>query len=138
METPTEEKSNELITIAGGVEFEAAYRNNGTKESVKIRQIPISKVHEFLVAMTNEAQMVELYCDKPSGWGDTLTLESASAILDKGQEINLPFFAAWWKRQANWRKIQSQDATTDIEKKIDHLVESRLGNLLPQSPSTTS
>ena len=93
-EQQTNKSANELITIAGGVELEVAYQNNGSSEKVKVRQIPISKTHEFLAAMSNEGALIELYCDKPQGWADTLSLESASAVADKGQDITPPFFDA--------------------------------------------
>jgi hypothetical protein len=102
--------TQELITIAGGVDLEVSYRDNhaaGAMEIVRVRQIPISKLSEFLSAMGNEARTIELYCDKAEGWADTLSLESATAVADKGQELNLPFLEAWWRRQAKWRKMQA-------------------------------
>jgi hypothetical protein len=145
METPTDaaavdaKKANDdLITIAGGVELEAT-QLDGSKETVKVRQIPVSKINAFLSAMGNEAELIELYCDKPKGWTDTLTLESASAIADKGQEINLPFFSAWFRRQAKWREGQQQGTIAELEKKIAEMGgRSPSGNLPPQSPTTTS
>ena len=138
MEEKTDKPIDELVTIAGGVELEVAYQNNGNKETVKVRQIPISKIQEFFLAMGNEAQAIELYCDKPKGWADTLSVESASAIADKGQELNLPFFGAWWKRQAKWREMQTQNAIPDIEKRLNKLIDSRLASSAPQSPTTTA
>jgi hypothetical protein len=137
-QTNEEKQQSELITIAGGVEVEVAYVNNGAKENVKVRQIPISKLQTFLASMGNEADTIELYCDKPKGWADTLTVESASAIADKGQEINLPFLGAWWKRQAKWRDMQALGMTADIEKRLIELIDSRLPSSAPQSPTNTT
>ena len=150
METPTAsasaekegEKSppvDELITIIGGVDLEVEHLD-GSKESVKVRQIPVSKIQQFAFALGNEAEMIELYCDKPKDWADTLTYESASAAADKGQEINLPFFGAWFRRQAKWRESQSAGAIADLEKKLTKLIEqaSRSGSSAPPSPITTS
>jgi hypothetical protein len=136
--------NDELITIAGGIEIEVAHLD-GSKESVKVRQIPISKIQQFVVALGNEAACIELYCDKPAPtqpnetrWADTLTFESANAILDKGQELNLPFLAAWFRRQARWRESQAQGAIADIEKKVEQMIAaSRSGSSQPQSPVTT-
>jgi hypothetical protein len=136
METDEAKKAaDELITIAGGVELEIAYQNNGSKETVKVRQIPISKIQDFLMAMGNEAQTIELYCDKPKGWADTLSLESANMVLDKGQEINLDFFERWWKRQAKWRKMQVGTTGEETERRLK-LIESRLDSLPQPSPTT--
>ena len=108
-----EKAAQELITIAGGVDLEVAYQDNGRKEVVKVRQIPISKIQNFIFALANEAETIELYCDRPKGWADTLTIESASAIADKGQELNRPFFAAWFRRQMKWRESQQPGTITD-------------------------
>src|SRR4051794_27597814 len=81
---------NELITITGGVDLEVT-KQDGSKETVKVRQIPISKLQSFVMNLMNEAELIALYCDKTKEWADTLTVESASAIADKGQEFNLPF-----------------------------------------------
>jgi hypothetical protein len=54
-------QEQELITIAGGVEMEVAYNKNGASEIVKVRQIPISKMQSFVLAMGNEAKTIEMY-----------------------------------------------------------------------------
>jgi hypothetical protein len=128
--------TDELVTVAGGVEIEVSYQQNGTKEMVKVRQIPISQLQKFLLVMGDEAQSIELYCDKPKGWSDTLTIESANAIADKGQELNTPFLRAWWRRQARWRNIQAPWTGQDVVKKEP--ITSRSGNSVPQSPITTT
>ena len=126
--------NEELITIAGGVELEITYAD-GNKETVRVRQIPISRLNNFISTMGDEAEAIALYCDKPREWGDTLTLESASAILDKGQEINLPFLVAWFRRQAKWRKgSASVIAGPGIES--EKPIASPLGSSVPQSPTT--
>jgi hypothetical protein len=129
----------ELVTIAGGVELEVTYQNNGEKETVKVRQIPVSKIQNFIMALANEAEAIELYCDKPKGWADTLSIESASAIADKGQELNLPFFGAWFRRQAKWRESQQQGAIAELEKKVEELItKSASASSAPQLPITTN
>jgi hypothetical protein len=130
--------AQDMITVAGGVDLEVAFQNNGSKAMVKVRQVPISKIPAFLLAMGDEAKLIELYCDKPSGWADTLTIESANEIANTGQDINRPFLDAWWRRQAKWREIQAAwvIAGTDASKKP--ATESRSANLPPQSPITTT
>jgi hypothetical protein len=129
-----EEQTDEVVTVAGGVEMEVHFQNNGTSELVKVRQIPISKVQDFLMTMGNEAHSIEIYCEKPKGWADTLTLESATAIADLGQKLNRPFLRAWWRRQARWREMQK----AWIGKTNPEAAESRLANSAPQSPSITT
>jgi hypothetical protein len=135
--TPSSRPDNELITISGGVELEVTHLD-GSKETVKVRQIPISQIQKFALAMGNEAELIALYCDKPKDWTDSLKLESANAVADKGQEINLPFFAAWYRRQAKWRESQTPGAIKELEKKLTELiVASRLPNSAQPSPTTT-
>jgi hypothetical protein len=136
----SEKSALELITLAGGVEVEVSYLDNLETELVKVRQIPISKISEFLLAMGDEARAIEIYCNKPKGWADTLTIQSANAIADKGQEINLPFLDAWWRRQAKWRRMQSvwtEGATADGSTNKP-TIGSRSDNLRPQSPIITT
>jgi hypothetical protein len=135
MDEQTQKQQQELITIAGGVEMEVAYNTNGTKEVVKVRQIPISKIQSFIFAMSNEAEAIELYCDKPKGWADTLTVESANAIADKGQELNLPFFGAWFRRQMKWRESQQLGA---VKKDEAAELQQASASSAPLSPTSTS
>jgi hypothetical protein len=142
MDEQTEKQKQELITIAGGVEMEVSFQNNGDKETVKVRQIPISKIQNFIFAMSNEADAIEVYCDKPKGWADTLSIESASAVADKGQELNLPFFAAWFRRQMKWRESQQQPGTISEGREPTPAAAQSTslasGSSVPQSPTTTS
>lgn len=139
MDEQAQKQQQELITIAGGVELEVAYQNNGDKETVKVRQIPVSKIQTFIMALANESEAIELYCDKPKGWADTLSIESASAVADKGQELNLPFFAAWFRRQAKWRESQQSGAIAELEKKVEAMItKSASDSSPPLSPTTTS
>jgi hypothetical protein len=124
----------ELITIAGGVELEVTYQD-GNKETVKVRQVPISKIENFIFALANESQAIELYCDRQKGWADTLSIESASAIADKGQELNMPFFAAWFRRQMKWRESQQPGGEGTNQPTP---APSPLGSFAPPSPTTTT
>jgi len=130
-----ESPEQELITIAGGVEMEVTLLD-GTKETVKVRQIPVSKVQSFVfaVGLGNESDCVELYCDKPKGWADTLAAASVDAVADKGQELNLPFFGAWSRRQAKWKEAFATN--TDAKDPADKPSASPSSAL--QSPITTN
>src|SRR6202008_3376798 len=98
--------ADELITIAGGVELEVTHKD-GSKETVKVREIPATKIQLFTFATGwgKEAEQVAIYCDKPVEWTDTLTIASFNAIADKGLEINFDFFEAWHVRQAKWKTV---------------------------------
>lgn len=77
---------------------------DGSKETVKVRSIPPSKIQALVIALANEAVLIELYCDKPEGWADSLTIESVNAIADKGQELNRLLLSAWLHRQKIWNE----------------------------------
>ena len=75
-----------MSTILGGQEYEAKKRD-GTTEKVTIRQLTIRELSKnWIFAATEEANQVELYCDKPEGWDDNLTIESHEEILKIGGE----------------------------------------------------
>ena len=131
-----DKSEQEMITVAGGVELEVAYRNNGSKEVVKVRQIPVSKTKELLLAQGDDAKSIELYCDKPDGWADTLTLESASDICEVGLKIHEDFWRRWWTRQATMRNMQAAWTGESVPK--SPTVESRSASFAPQSPITTT
>ncbi len=88
-------KDGTLKIILGGVVVEALFRD-GTKEEVKVRQLPIRLLaDQWARSQGDEAKLVELYCDKPEGWDDNLLPESHVEIIDIGSELNRPMFARW-------------------------------------------
>jgi hypothetical protein len=159
----TPKKENDLVTIVGGVELtvthlpaehfdESALKRLekfrpllGTSEVVKVRQVPISQMSRYgnAVLFNEEGIAIEIYCGKDPGWADTLEPASVNAIADKGLEINLLFFSAWYQRQARWKKPQQPEAITqllnrlaDLERKMA-LDESRSLSSSAATPSTT-
>jgi len=131
-------KDDALITVAGGEEMEVTHLD-GTKESVKVRQIPATKLQTFMQKLGDEATSVAIYCDKDLKWVDTLDLSSVNAVVEKGNEINAPFLNAWLRRQAKWREMMSVGAIADLQKKVQVLTELlQSGNFAPQSPTDTN
>ncbi len=130
-------KLNDTVTVLGGEEVEVTLRD-GQTERVQVRQIPISLMGRFSFALNNEAAAIELYCDKADGWADSLAPESVNAVADKGLEINLPFFSAWWKRQARWTEVTRHGEIAEMKKKLNELIASRLASSAGTSPTTTS
>jgi hypothetical protein len=95
-----------LITIASGEEMEVTHLN-GSKETVKVRRIALSKLQSFMLALgtSDTAEEIALYCDKPKEWSDSLSDDSIFAIAAKGQELNSPGANAWMRHQAKWREV---------------------------------
>jgi hypothetical protein len=84
--------------IAGGVEVEVTY-DDGNKERVRVRQVKIIKEFDaYLRVQDEEGAEVELVCDKPKGWAETLTSESFDALAELSQELNLPLFLKRYRR----------------------------------------
>lgn len=143
VDVPSAEKTmprNELITIAGGVEIEVTHLD-GSKETVKVRQIQVSKIQQFAFAISwgNMADAIALYCDKPKEWVDTLDGGSAIAVAEKGRELNLPFFEAWSKDQAKWKEAMGKDRIAELERDLAIAKKQLelLTSVLP-SPTTTN
>lgn len=87
-----------MVTLVGGVEM-TAQKLDGTTEAIKVRQLPVRLLQEYAGKIGNEADMVELFCDKPKGWADSLTFESHGAIVEQGEELNKEHFFGWLQRQ---------------------------------------
>jgi len=128
----------EIVTIAGGVEIEVRHID-GSKETVKVRQIPATKISEFASKLGDESVSISIYCDKPVEWVDTLDVASLNAIADKGMEINLPFLNAWFRRRAKWTEVTQQGAIAELQGKVETLLQAlQSGNYARQSPTTTN
>ena len=114
----------------------------GTTELVKVRQVPLSLMPPFANAVlyNDEAAAIEIYCGKERGWADTLDPASVNALADKGLEINLPFFGAWYQRQAKWKEKQTPGSVVALQKKLAELETKISASLSPASsaPSPTT
>ena len=87
-----------MDTLLGGMEHEVT-RRDGSTEKVKIRQLPVSLYPAFLAAQDDEPKMVELLCDRPAGWADTIAPEAFEAIVIAGETLNPDFFSRWVQRR---------------------------------------
>ncbi len=54
---------------------------------------------ETLFGGLDENRLVELFCDKPEGWSDTLTVESFEKVVTEGEKLNADFFSRWVQRR---------------------------------------
>ena len=138
---PPAAKENEMQTIVGGVELEVTHVAAdvldevslkrlekfqpllGTTERVKVRQVLVSQMPRYgnAILRNDEAAAIEIYTGKEPGWADTLDPGSVNAIADKGLEINLPFFSAWFRRQAKWKEVQTPEAILDLQRKLEDI-----------------
>ena len=72
---------NGAATLFGGTDLKATLRS-GEKETVKVRELPIKDIQRYMSVFEDEARTVELFCDKPEGWADTLSRGSFEAVID--------------------------------------------------------
>ena len=85
-------------TLFGGAELEVALTAGG-KEKAFIRQLPVRLMPQMLASLEDENRLVELFCDKPEGWSDTLDPESFEKVVTEGERLNADFFSRWVQRR---------------------------------------
>jgi hypothetical protein len=75
------------------LEIEVRLESSAT-EQVRLRQV---KVKEFRsaqsVALGDEHRLIEICCDKPQGWAETLSPESFGTLAIEARRINTAFFS---------------------------------------------
>lgn len=101
-------------TLLGGADVAVIFRD-GTSETIKVRQLPIRLFQMYLAAIDQEARQVELYCDKPEKWSDTLTNESFELIIEEGERINRDFFSRWKvRREKRQELLPKRDEAAEV------------------------
>ena len=112
----------------------------GTTERVKVRQVPLPAMRFYANAILNadEATAIEIYCGKEQGWAELLDRASINAIADKGLELNLDFFGAWYARQAKMKEKTTPQAIVDLQMKLAALEKTITEFRSPSSSTQTS
>ena len=92
---------NKFNTLMGGKELVIWRLAEGAEreETVRVRQLPIKLYPRMLECVDDEAALVELYCDQPKGWAETLSLDSFEAIVAEADKLNADFFSRWVARR---------------------------------------
>jgi hypothetical protein len=116
----TKKERERIMTLNGGVEI-TVNRTDGTQETVKVRQIPATKLEEFMAKLADESTSVSIYCDRPVEWVDSLSQQSINDICEKGLEINESFLNAWCRRRAKWTEMLNVGVISDLQKKLEAL-----------------
>ena len=101
---------------------------------MKIRQLPVSLYPAFLAAQDDEPKMVELLCDRPAGWADTLTPEAFEAIVIAGETLNTDFFSRWVQRRLSRQERLLPGITETLARSAG--LPSPIGS--PKSPSSAA
>lgn len=129
--------TNGMATLYGSVDVTATF-TDGRTETVKVRQLSIRLVEKLAACRQDEAKAIELYCDKPEGWADTLTQASFTEIITKAEEINRDFFSQWLARQAARDKILPKPDMEQVAAILQVLPQQMLeGLMVPTLPSSS-
>jgi hypothetical protein len=99
-----------MATLMGGTTVPVTYKDGGT-EMVVVRELRINERPAYARIIDEEDKCVELFCDRPAGWADTLTAESVEDIIAKGENLNLAPFRAWLGRRLKRVKFLAVDAS---------------------------
>ena len=120
MTTPTPD----LTTLLGFVELNIILIED-TKEIVKVRQLKMRQMPAYQAVFNDEGATIELFCERPKGWADTLTPESWEQIIIEGEKLNLSFL----ERHAARARARGEKIAPGAEERMQLLLAERL---LPQ------
>jgi hypothetical protein len=127
---------NTLTTVLGGTTLQVAFLD-GKTESLLVRQLPFSDMPRYMGCFEDEMASVELFCEKPAGWAETLTRESFEMVMTEGEKLNLDFLERYAARAAARRERvnpgQQEKLMSAAMSKIMPAVLERLDTSLPRS-----
>ena len=73
--------------------------NDKTSQTVRVKQLPVRSMPDYLRAQDDEAALIALACDKKPEWSDTLTPESLENLVAEVEAVNKDFFQRWFERR---------------------------------------
>ena len=120
-------------TLFGGQEVEVSL-TSGQTEQVFIRQLPIRQMPQMLAALEDENRLVELFCERPEGWSDGLTVESFEKVVTEGERLNADFFSRWVQR----RLTRQEKVMPGITEKLAKSAGLSLPTGSPNAPSAAA
>ncbi|RME73424.1 MAG: hypothetical protein D6781_00410 [Verrucomicrobia bacterium] len=133
--TPELTPEQRAAAVTGGRELTARHAD-GSTEVVHVRLLPVRLLGKYQQLAVDEAASVELFCDRPQGWADTLAEESFIEILSVGEELNLDPLSRYLARQT--ARMQKLNPGYE-EKLLERLAATLLGGattLPPGSPTS--
>lgn len=125
---PIDTTRDDMAALRGGESATANFLDGGS-EQVFLRCLPVRLFQRFVAAIDDECAMIELVADKPSGWADTLTLESHEKLVERAFELNFPGAARWFARSV--KVIAEMSGGVNLSVKISP-------NSAPASPSSSA
>jgi hypothetical protein len=83
------------FTIALGAESVPVQYLDGRTALAEVRILKLFAMPAFFRALTDEARLAELVCDKPEGWAETLTPVSLMDVVEKAVSLNFSTAKRW-------------------------------------------
>jgi hypothetical protein len=136
METKQNSEPTKWETLLGGVDYEAR-KLDGSTEAVRIRQLPVRLMDQYLNVLNDEPKVVELLCGRPAGWSDCLSNESFEKIVEEGTRVNADFFERFLARKANMVSTLHRLAGAH-QAVVERLASATLPTTLPNSRSAAA
>lgn len=68
-------------------------REDGTRETVTLRQLKVREYPAARLVVGDEPRLLELMCDRPAGWAESLSPQSYEELTARVPEVNALFFA---------------------------------------------
>lgn len=130
--------TNAEIAFGGSMEdvtFEAEDENTvPVTERVKVRILSLAAVQDKYEPILGQmAKMIDLYCDKPAGWSETLTIESQERIWDRGFDLNYPTLRRYLERS---RRLAQVNRGNPLNQSVVKLL-TDLASSLQKPPSSS-
>lgn len=112
MTTPANQEE-QLATLVAANEIEVAHQD-GRKELVRIRKVPIRSMDRLAKVWGQPAKEVAVYADKDSAWVESLTDDSFEAVMEGGRGLNFSSFRKWYR----WAEQSLEAVGQDVAKLI--------------------
>lgn len=126
-----------LMIVAGGKKFVAEFLDGRPEELTLIRQLPVKCYDAYLDALQDERLQVALFCDRPLEWVDALSPASFHAVMVAGEEMNVDFFVAWYRRRIDRMERMNPGAKVGMQKQLDQLTEVMMSEALAGQATTS-
>ena len=124
-------------TLFGGEEL-AVTLHNGASSTVFVRAVPYGDLGQVYQAMVNWSprKLLLLYTGKSQPWVDSLTDDSAEAILRKGHELNFPRMERWIAQEKDALGAIAPMLENQLKHRAAHLQKLQ-GEVSPPPPRTS-
>lgn len=120
-------------TLLGGASHDITLAD-GTTATVKVRQIRLKEYEAAARIADQEFRLVELVCDQPAGWVETVSPESYELLATEMRRLNPSFFAWQGRKRADlYRNLPP----AVLDRAVAEATRAAVGSALPISSGTS-